>query len=76
MKDPDLIESHFKDIESTIGLKMNPPHDIFEILVHYLTSPNRYPDTVKARKVLKMALKYYPESSYFQNKLKELDSKS
>ena len=76
MKDPDLIESHFKDIESTIGLKMNPPHDIFEILVHYLTSPNRYPDPVKARKVLKMALKYYPESSYFQNKLKELDSKS
>jgi hypothetical protein len=76
MKDPDLIESHFKEIESTIGLKMNPPHDIFEILVHYLTSPNRYPDPVKARKVLKMALKYYPESSYFQNKLKELDSKS
>ncbi len=76
MKDPDLIESHFKDIESTIGLKMNPPHDIFEILVHYLTSPNRYPDPVKARKVLKMALKYYPESSYFQNKLKELDTKS
>jgi predicted alpha/beta superfamily hydrolase len=76
MKDPDLIETHFKDIESKIGLKMNPPQDIFEILVHYLTSPNRYPDPVKARKVLKMALKYYPGSSYFQNKLKELDTKS
>jgi len=76
MKDPDLIEFHFKEIESTIGLKMNPPHDIFEILVHYLTSPNRYPDPVKARKVLKMALKYYPGSLYFQNKLKELDTKS
>jgi len=76
MNDPDLIESHFKDIESKIGLKMNPPQDIFEILVHYLTSPDRYPDPVKARKVLKMALKYYPESSYFQNKLKELDTKS
>jgi predicted alpha/beta superfamily hydrolase len=76
MKDPDLIESHFKDIELKIGLKMNPPQDIFEILVHYLTSPNRYPDPVKARKVLKMALKYYPGSSYFQNKLKELDAKS
>jgi len=45
MKDPDLIESHFKDIESKIGLK-------------------------------KMALKYYPGSSYFQDKLKELDTKS
>jgi predicted alpha/beta superfamily hydrolase len=76
MKDPDLIETHFKDIESKIGLKMSPPQDIFEILVHYLTSPNRYPDPVKARKVLKMALKYYPRSSYFQNKLKELDTKS
>lgn len=76
MKDPDLIESHFKDIESKIGLKMTPPHDIFEILVHYLTSPNRFPDPVKARKVLKMALKYYPGSSYFQDKLKELDTKS
>ena len=76
MKDPDLIETHFKDIESKIGLKMSPPQDIFEILVHYLTSPNRYPDPVKARKVLKMALKYYPGSSYFQNKLKELDTKS
>jgi predicted alpha/beta superfamily hydrolase len=76
MKEPDLIESHFKDIESKIGLKMSPPQDIFEILVHYLTSPNRYPDPVKARKVLKMALKYYPGSSYFQNKLKELDTKS
>ena len=76
MKDPDLIESHFKAIESKIGLKMSPPQDIFEILVHYLTSPNRYPDPVKARKVLKMALKYYPGSSYFQNKLKELETKS
>ncbi len=76
MKDPDLIESHFKEIESKIGLKMNPPQDIFEILVHYLTSPDRYPDPVKAKKVLKMALKYYPTSTYFQNKLKELDTKS
>ena len=76
MKDPDLIESHFKEIESKIGLKMNPPLDIFEILVHYLTSPDRYPDAVKARKVLNMALKYYPTSSYFKDKLKALDTKS
>ena len=76
MKDPDLIESHFKEIETKIGLKMNPPQDIFEILVHYLTSPDRYPDPVKARKVLNMALKYYPESSYFKDKLKALDTKS
>ncbi len=76
MKDPDLIESHFKEIETKIGLKMNPPQDIFEILVHYLTSPDRYPDPVKARKVLNMALKYYPASSYFKNKLKALDIKS
>jgi len=76
MKDPDLIESHFKEIESKIGLKMNPPQDIFEILVHYLTSPDRYPDPVKARKVLNMALKYYPTSSYFKDKLKALDTKS
>ncbi|MEY4573130.1 MAG: hypothetical protein RLZ10_2408 [Bacteroidota bacterium] len=76
MKDPDLIESHFKEVESKIGLKMNPSQDIFKILVHYLTSPDRYPDTVKARKVLNMALKYYPASTYFQNKLKALDTKS
>ena len=75
MKNPDLIESHFKDIESKIGLKMNPPQDIFEILVHYLTSPDRYPDPVKAKKVLTMALKYYPTSSYFQKKLQELSIK-
>jgi len=76
MKDPDLIESHFKEVEAKIGLKMNPSQDIFKILVHYLTSPDRYPDPVKARKVLNMALKYYPASTYFQNKLKELDAKS
>jgi predicted alpha/beta superfamily hydrolase len=76
MKDPDLIESHFKEVESKIGLKMNPSQDIFKILVHYLTSSDRYPDAVKARKVLNMALKYYPASTYFQNKLKALDTKS
>jgi len=76
MKDPDLIESHFKEVEAKIGLKMNPSQDIFKILVHYLTSPDRYPDAVKARKVLNMALKYYPASTYFQNKLKALDAKS
>ena len=76
MKDPDLIESHFKEVESKIGLKMNPSQDIFKILVHYLTSSDRYPDAVKARKVLNMALKYYPASTYFQNKLKALDAKS
>jgi len=76
MKDPDSIESHFKEIETKIGLKMDPPQAIFEILVHYLTSPDRYPDPVKARKVLNMALKYYPNSIYFQDKLKALDTKS
>ncbi len=76
MKDPDAIESHFKEIETKIGLKMDPPQAIFEILVHYLTSPDRYPDPVKARKVLNMALKYYPNSIYFQDKLKALDTKS
>jgi hypothetical protein len=76
MKDPDSIESHFKEIETKIGLKMDPPQAIFEILVHYLTSPDRYPDPVKARKVLNMALKYYPNSIYFQDKLKSLDTKS
>ena len=76
MKDPDLIETHFKEVESKIGLKMNPSQDIFKILVHYLTSSDRYPDAVKARKVLNMALKYYPASTYFQNKLKALDTKS
>ena len=74
LKDPDQIEAHFKGIESTIGLKMNPPMDVFEILVHYLTSPNRFPDAVKARKVLNMALKYYPNVAYFQQKFRELDT--
>ena len=75
MKDPELIESHFKDIESKIGLKMDPPQDIFEILVLYLTSQDRYPDPLKAKKVLEMALKYYPTSSYFKNKLQEISTK-
>jgi acetylornithine deacetylase/succinyl-diaminopimelate desuccinylase-like protein/predicted alpha/beta superfamily hydrolase len=74
LQDPDQIEAHFKGLESTIGLKMHPPADIFEILVHYLTSPNRFPDPVKARKVLDMALKYYPNVAYFQQKFRELDT--
>lgn len=74
LKDPDQIETHFKGLESTIGLKMNPPKDVLEILVHYLTSPNRYPDPVKARKVLDMAMKYYPNVTYFQQKFRELDT--
>ncbi|MFM8349034.1 MAG: hypothetical protein ACKOAR_13415, partial [Bacteroidota bacterium] len=63
----------FRGLEANIGLNMNPTKDIFEILVHYLTSPNRFPDPVKARKVLNMALKYYPNVEYFQQKSREVN---
>jgi uncharacterized protein len=76
LQNPDLLETHFNDLEKKIGLKMPPPQDIFEILIHYLTSPNRFPDKVKALKVMKMALKYYPSSPYLQQKLHEIEHNS
>jgi uncharacterized protein len=76
LQNPDLLETHFNDLEKKIGLKMPPPQDIFEILIHYLTSPNRFPDKVKALKVMKMALKHYPSSPYLLQKLREIENSS
>jgi uncharacterized protein len=69
MQNPDLIEKQFDELEKKIGLRMSPPETIFEILAHYLTAPNRYPDAQKSLKVINMGLKYHPESSNLHEKL-------
>lgn len=71
---PQLIESHYANLEKTIGLKMPPPQDVIEIILHYLTAPNRFPDKEKALMVAKMGLKYYPHAPFILEKLKELES--
>jgi len=71
---PELIESHYANLEKTIGLKMSPPQDVIEIVLHYLTAPNRYPDKEKALQVAKMGLKYYPNAPFILEKLKELET--
>lgn len=71
---PELIESHYANLEKTIGLKMSPPQDVIEIVLHYLTAPDRYPDKEKALKVAKIGLKYYPNAPFILEKLKQLES--
>lgn len=72
--DPQLIESHYANLEKTIGLKMPPPQDVIEIVLHYLTAPDRFPDREKALIVAKIGLKYYPHAPFILEKLKELES--
>jgi uncharacterized protein len=72
-ENPQIIESHYANLEKTIGLKMPPPQDVIEIVLHYLTAPNRFPDKEKALMVAKMGLKYYPHAPFILEKLKELD---
>ncbi|MEI7583658.1 alpha/beta hydrolase-fold protein [Runella sp.] len=69
MQNPDLIEKQFDELAKKIGLRMSPPETIFEILAHYLTAPNRFPDAQKSLKVINMGLKYHPESSNLHDKL-------
>lgn len=69
MQDPDSIERHFDELAKNTGLRMDPPETIFEILAHYLTTPNRFPDADKAMKVINMGLKYHPKSPYLLEKL-------
>jgi hypothetical protein len=69
MENPDSIEKHFDELAKNTGLRMDPPETIFEILAHYLTTPNRYPDAEKAFKVILMGLKYHPQSPYLHEKL-------
>jgi predicted alpha/beta superfamily hydrolase len=69
MKDTDLVERHFKDLEAKLGLKMPPPESLFEILTHYLTAPDRFPDPKKALAVVTMGLKYHPNSPYLNKSL-------
>lgn len=71
---PELIESHYANLEETIGLKMPPPQDVIEIVLHYLTAPDRFPDKEKALKVAKIGLKYYPNAPFILEKLKQLES--
>jgi uncharacterized protein len=71
---PQLIESHYSNLEKIIGLKMSPPQDVIEIILHYLTAPNRFPDKENALIVAKMGLKYYPHAPFILEKLKELES--
>jgi predicted alpha/beta superfamily hydrolase len=75
MQDPDLIEKHYAKLEKELGLKMSPPEDVFEILIHYTTAPNRFPDPEKAKKLIEMGLKYHPSSPYLQAKSKEMMEK-
>lgn len=37
---------------------MPPPQDVIEIVLHYLTAPNRYPNKEKAMQVVKIGLKW------------------
>ena len=69
MKDPDLIERHFKELAEKIGLSMPPPESLFEILTHYLTAPDRFPDPKKAMVVVTTGLKYHPNSPYLNKSL-------
>ncbi|MCA4900536.1 MAG: alpha/beta hydrolase [Bacteroidota bacterium] len=71
---PQLIESHYANLEKTIGLKMPPPQDVIEIVLHYLTAPNRYPNKEKAMQVVKIGLKYYPQAPFILEKQKELEN--
>lgn len=73
-ENPQLIESHYASLEKTIGLKMAPPQDVIEIVLHYLTAPNRFPDKEKALAVARIGLKYYPQAPFILEKLKALES--
>jgi predicted alpha/beta superfamily hydrolase len=69
MEDPASIEKHFDELAKNTGLRMDPPETIFEILAHYLTTPNRFPDAEKALLVINMGLEYHPQSPYLYEKL-------
>lgn len=69
MEDPESIESHFDELAKNTGLQMDPPETIFEILAHYLTTANRFPDAEKALLVINMGLEYHPLSPYLYEKL-------
>jgi len=71
---PNLIESHYANLEKTIGLRMPPPQDVLEIVLHYLTAPNRFPDKEKALMVAKIGLKYYPKAPFILEKIEKIES--
>jgi len=72
MKDTGLIERHFSGLEEKLGLKVTPPETVFEILTHYLTAPDRFPDAKKALVVVVMGLKYHPDSPYLNESLGDI----
>jgi predicted alpha/beta superfamily hydrolase len=69
MADPGSIEPHYHNLEETLGLAIPPPEGVFEILSHYLTAPNRFPDPQKALTVVEMGLKYHPGSPILNERL-------
>jgi uncharacterized protein len=69
MADPGSIESHYKSLVATLGLTIPPPEGVFEILSHYLTAPNRFPDARKAMQVIRTGLKYHPQSPILTERL-------
>jgi len=72
MKNPDLIERHYNNLEERLGLKMPPPETLFKILTHYLTAPDRFPDAKKALIVVNMGLKYHQNSPYLNESLGDI----
>ncbi|MDW3645468.1 MAG: alpha/beta hydrolase-fold protein [Bacteroidia bacterium] len=69
MQNPDGISSHFQQLKKNTGLDMPPPQSIFEIISHYRTAPNRFPDADAALYIIEMGLKHHPESPFLHEKL-------
>jgi hypothetical protein len=72
MKDTGLIGKHFSGLEEKLGLKIPPPETVFEILIHYLTAPDRFPDAEKALIVVNMGLKFHPDSPHLNECLGDI----
>jgi predicted alpha/beta superfamily hydrolase len=72
MKDTGLIERHFTGLVEKLGLKIPPPETVFEILTHYLTAPDRFPDAGKALIVVHLGLRYHPDSPHLNECLGDI----
>ncbi|MEM6805412.1 MAG: alpha/beta hydrolase-fold protein [Bacteroidota bacterium] len=69
MQNPAGIDQHFQLLRERTGLNMPPPQTIFEIIAHYRTAPNRFPDADKALEIIEMGLEYHPNSPFLYEKL-------
>lgn len=68
MQNPAGIDQHFQSLKENTGLNMPPPQTIFEIIAHYRTAPNRFPDADKALEIIEMGLKHHPNSPFLYEK--------